>query len=108
MPGLVGLAWSAPYLHDGGVAVGPDASRQLGVPGTWDAGIAPDAANSLRALVERDLRRRVVAADKASPRAALSHVTGEGHAFWVDAAAGYSAADQDALIAYLLSLDRLQ
>ena len=34
-------------------------------------------------------------------------VTGEGHAFWVDAASGYTRADQDALLDYLLSVDAL-
>src|SRR5690606_1393341 len=32
--GLIGLAWRAPYLHAGGVAVGSDAESQLGLPGT--------------------------------------------------------------------------
>jgi len=42
-----------------------------------------------------------------SQRAMMSHVTGEGHAFWVDAAAGFTPADQAALVTYLLSVDRL-
>lgn len=107
VPNLVGLAWSAPYLHDGGVAVGADPADQLGVPGTLDRGRAPDPRNSLRALVDRDLRGRVVTANRASPRARTARVTGEGHAFWVDAASGYTRADQDALLDYLLSVDAL-
>jgi hypothetical protein len=31
--GLIGLLWTAPYLHDGGIAVGRESS-QLGVTGT--------------------------------------------------------------------------
>jgi hypothetical protein len=57
--------------------------------------------------VDRDLRGRVVTANRASPRARTARVTGEGHAFWVDAASGYTRADQDALLDYLLSVDAL-
>lgn len=107
VPNLVGLAWSAPYLHDSGVSVGPDVERQLGVPGTLDAGTPPDPANSLRALVDRSLRARVIAANKASRTAMTARVTGEGHAYWADAQAGFSPEDQTALVAYLLSVNRL-
>lgn len=107
VPNLVGLAWSAPYLHDSGVSVGPDAERQLGVPGTLDAGVLPDPANSLRALVDRSLRTRVVAANRASAKAKTARVTGEGHAYWADGEAGIPAEDQAALVAYLLSVVRL-
>ncbi|MDQ0218911.1 hypothetical protein ELQ35_10455 [Peribacillus cavernae] len=41
-PSLIGLFWSAPYLHDGGVAVGPR-MEQLGMPGTLVKGIIPDS-----------------------------------------------------------------
>ncbi len=104
---LVGLAWSAPYLHDSGVAVGPDAERQLGVPGTLDAGIAPDPANSLKALVDRGLRARVVAANAGSQKARTARVTGEGHTYWADPAAGVSGEEQTDLVAYLLSVNGL-
>ena len=107
VPNLVGLAWTAPYLHDSGVAVGPDAERQLGVPGTVDAGLAPDPANSLRALVDRDRRARVIATNAASDKARTARATGEGHAFWADRQAGISDDEQGALVAYLLSVDRL-
>jgi len=106
VPNLVGLAWSAPYLHEGGVAVGPRLD-QLGIAGTFDAGIAPDPGNSLRALVDRDLRAKVVAANAGSERQRTARVTGEGHAHWADAGAGVSQEEQDALVAYLLSVDRL-
>ncbi|MFC6050340.1 cytochrome C oxidase Cbb3, partial [Methylobacterium hispanicum] len=59
------------------------------------------------ALVDRDLRGRVVAANRASVTARTARVTGEGHAYWVDAAAGYSLSDQEALLGYLLSIDSL-
>lgn len=107
VPNLVGLAWTAPYLHDSGIAVGLDAEHQLGVPATLYKGVAPDPANSLRALVDRDLRAQVVAANAASDTARIARVTGEGHAFWADAASSISREDQTALIAYLLSIDRL-
>lgn len=107
VPNLVGLAWTAPYLHDSGVSVGPDVAKDLGVPGTLDKGVAPDPANSLRALIDRALRDRVVAVNTASEKDRTARVTGRGHAYWVDEQAGFSAADQGALITYLLSIDRL-
>jgi mono/diheme cytochrome c family protein len=107
VPNLVGLAWSAPYLHDGGVAVGPDPEHDLGMPGTFFAGKKPDARNSLVALIDRERRARVIGGNMGSQRAMMSHVSGEGHAFWVDAAAGFTPADQAALVTYLLSVDRL-
>jgi hypothetical protein len=107
VPNLVGLAWTAPYLHDSGIAVGPDPATQRGVSGTVYRGIAPDPSNSLRALIDRDLRAQVIAANKSSDTARIARVTGEGHAYWADAASGVARPDQDALIAYLLSIDTL-
>ena len=101
--GLVGLYWTAPYLHDGGVAVGPDAGADVGVSETTLKGVRPDPANSLRALVDRDLRRKVIAANEASGDLRAVHVRGVGHEYWADAAAGFSAAEQKALIHYLLT-----
>lgn len=77
--GLIGLAWSAPYLHDGSSA-------------------------SLAVLLDRSLRAPLQAELRSSAAARASHVTGQGHGWWVDAQAGYAAAEQQALIAYLLSL----
>lgn len=102
--GLIGLYWSAPYLHDGGVAVGPDDRTQLGVAGTLLKGVPPDPVNSLRALVDRQLRERVLAANRQSPALRDAHVTGAGHEFWVDGEAGFTRGEQDALIHYLLTL----
>jgi hypothetical protein len=103
VPALVGLAWTAPYLHDGGVAVGALGLASLGLPGTWQKGVRPDPRASLRALLDRPLRAQVVTANRGSPDALSVHVTGQGHEFWVDAMADFSKADQDALIEYLLS-----
>jgi hypothetical protein len=96
VPGLVGLYWTAPYLHDGGVAVGTDLARAGG-------GVVADPRNSLLALIDRDLRTRVVAANHASPELTRMGVEGIGHEQWVDRAAGFDAADQRALVEYLLA-----
>jgi hypothetical protein len=102
VPALVGLAVSAPYLHDGGVAVSRDRQRK-GMAATVLEGVAPDARESLRALVDRVLRAEVVAANRASPRLRRMHVEGSGHPYWVDAAAGVRPRDQDALLEFLLA-----
>ena len=103
VPGLRGLAWTAPYLHDGGVAAGPDPTTQAGLTGTLLRGVAPDPRESLRALVDRRLRQRVIAANQAAPDLRDLHITGAGHAFWADRAAGFTAAEQEALLDYLLA-----
>ena len=103
VPGLIGLALSAPYLHDGGVAVGAD-PRVVGVRATRGSGVSVDPANSLRALIDRGLREQVINANVNDAALAAMHVRGEGHAFWVDAEAGYSGDEQQALVDFLLSL----
>ncbi|SDM18326.1 hypothetical protein SAMN05216360_10199 [Methylobacterium phyllostachyos] len=75
MPNLVGLAWTAPCRHDAGLTLGLDAGTQLGVPGLLYKGIPPDPANALRALVDRDLRARMAAANAASDTARIARVT---------------------------------
>lgn len=115
---LRGLYLNAPYLHDGGVAVRADALAYdedgaftvvnpsgLGLTNTLALGILPDAAASLRAMVDRELRAAVVATNLADSRLVLSNLTGEGHAFWVDADAGFTARQQADLVAFLLALD---
>ncbi|WP_434130628.1 hypothetical protein [Methylocaldum sp. GT1BB] len=116
VPKLVGIRVSAPYLHDGGVAAGPEAFRregdrmvvaktdQLGMSFLF-RGMAPDPRNSLRALLDRDLRASVVAANRADPRLQKANVDGSGHEVWVDKEGGYTLRDQDDLMAFLLSLD---
>ena len=115
---LRGLAFSAPYLHDGGVAVRRDAlaysvdgsfsvvnPQGLGMAGTLNLGILPDAAGSLRALVDRRLRAQVVAANHASPALVFANLEGIGHHLWVDAEAGFSPRQQADLVDFLLALD---
>jgi hypothetical protein len=60
--------------------------------------------NSLRALIDRTLRQQVIAANAAAPSLRAMHVQGTGHAFWVDAETGFTPADQEALIQYVLAL----
>lgn len=105
VPALVGLYWSAPYLHDGGVAVGRNASTDLGLPGTVEVNRMPDPFNSLKALVDRELRARVVAANQASPDLRRMNVEGIGHSYWVDTQSGFTSDQQSALIEYLLTYD---
>ncbi|HSM81480.1 MAG TPA: hypothetical protein VLS96_07335, partial [Nodosilinea sp.] len=115
---LRGLAFSPPYLHDGGVAVGPGAlavaadgsfevinPARLGLAPTLSVGILPDAASSLRAMVDRTLRAQVIAANQADPGLVSSNLDGTGHEFYVDAAAGYTAQEQADLVNYLMALD---
>lgn len=104
-PTLVGLYWSAPYLHDGGVAVGKNAGTDLGLPGTVERNIAPDPANSLRALIDRNLRAQVVAANHASASLRRMNVEGIGHNYWIDREAAYGDEEQRAVIAYLLTYE---
>ena len=105
VPTLVGLYWSAPYLHDGGVAVGRDPETDLGLPGTVEKNRPPDPANSLLALIDRDLRTKVVAANKASAALQRMNVEGTGHNYWIDRESGYSPEEQRAAIAYLLTYE---
>jgi hypothetical protein len=117
VPSLIGLAVTAPYLHDGGVAAARGALRlsgdrfvparpdRLGLAGTLRQARLPDPAASLRVLVDRRLRAAAVAANRADPGLRRSNADGSGHAFWVDPEAGFTAADQTALIRFLLSLD---
>ncbi len=118
VPSLVGLHVTAPYLHDGGVAAGPQAvewtedegyipriREELGLTGTVLKGRSPDVENSLAALVDRGIRREVVRNNRASDRLATSNVTGAGHAYWVDSEAGFTPEEQKALVEYLMSLD---
>jgi hypothetical protein len=105
VPSLAGLYWSAPYLHDGGVSVGKNRQTELGLPGTVERNVAPDPASSLDALLNRELRSRVVAANEASPALRRMNVQGIGHNFWVDRESGFTDEDRQALILYLLSFE---
>ena len=116
--GLLGTYLKAPYLHDGGVAVAADAlriaadgsytvinSESLGVPGTLQQGRHADAYNSLRALLDRDLRQMVVDRNRADADLQRVNVEGCGHHFWVDPQGGFSYQDQSDLIDFLMALD---
>lgn len=119
VPSLIGLAVTAPYLHDGGVAAGPAAlnqpasgepfqianAEQLGMAGTLLQWIAPDPAASLRVLVDRTLRQASIVQNRANSDLQRTHVDGSGHNYWVDAQGGFTVQDQTDLIQFLLSLD---
>jgi mono/diheme cytochrome c family protein len=102
--GLLGLYWSPPYLHDSSIAVGADLGEDLGLPGTLLRGVRPDPVNSLRALVDRGLRRQLLALYEEDAQLRAVKVTGTGHENWVDADSGFSSHEQQALILYLLTL----
>ena len=117
---LRGLYLSAPYLHDGGVAVRKgslNVTRNgkftvvdptgLGLTGTLSQGLPADAASSLRALLDRDLRQQVVLANQANPTLdpERSNLDGTGHDFYVDREAGFNYRQQADLINFLLALD---
>lgn len=115
---LRGLYLSAPYLHDGGVAVRSEAIQVradgsfsvvdptgLGLSGTLSVGKLADAASSLRALIDRNLRAQVVAANRANSALVRSNLDGIGHDFYVDQATGFTPAQQADLINFLLALD---
>ncbi|WP_026700814.1 hypothetical protein [Salibacterium aidingense] len=102
--GLAGVYWQAPYLHDGGVAVGPNKKEDIGIPGTFDQGIHPDPFNSMSALVDRKLRQKVIRSNQSSQKLTDLNIEGTGHEFWVDQPAGFSPEEQEALVEYVLSL----
>ncbi|QOR64679.1 electron transport protein [Cytobacillus suaedae] len=106
VPSLIGLYWTAPYLHEGGVAVGK--YGELGLAGTLLNEIKPEPRNSLRALVDKGLRTKVIEANKASEALRKTHVQGVGHSFWVDETTGFTKSEQDALLDYLLSLYEIE
>ena len=115
---LLGLYLNAPYLHDGGVAVRQGSLNEnsdgsftvvdpsgLGLAGTLSQGKRANSASSLRALLDRQLRAAVVAANKANPALVSSNLDGTGHDFYVDKEAGFTPRQQTDLINFLLSLD---
>ncbi|KAM3102817.1 hypothetical protein ACKFKF_03625 [Phormidesmis sp. 146-12] len=117
-PSLRGLYLTAPYLHDGGVAVrkgalqvGADGSFSivdpsgLGLSGTLSQAIPADPADSLRALLDRSLRTQVIAVNRLNPALQLSNLDGTGHEFYVDATTGFSPSQQNDLVNFLLALD---
>jgi hypothetical protein len=113
---LVGLAVSAPYLHDGGVAVGPagvnkddsgcyrvkDVS-QLGWTGLRMQNTVPEARASLFGLLDREVRTAVISGNN-EPGLKRSHISGTGHQFWIDRQAGFTCTDQNSAVEFLLSI----
>jgi cytochrome c5 len=124
-PTLRGLYISAPYLHDGGVAVAPNALVAgpggwfvpaevvdgvpvgLGLPYTLQQALPADPTNSLRALVDRNVRGYVVAVNEGYNDGTLDliNVQGVGHPFYVDAESGATVEQQTDLINFMLALD---
>jgi len=104
VPSLIGLYLTAPYLHDGGVAAGTEPD-QLGMAGTLMQNIKPDPAASLRVLVDRNLRQKAIAANRANSDLQATNVDGSGHEYWIDETTGYTAQEQNDLIQFLLSID---
>jgi Di-haem oxidoreductase, putative peroxidase len=117
---LRGLYLSAPYLHDGGVAVREGSLKAfgdgrfqvvdpsgLGLTGTLSLGLPADPASSLRALLDRELREKVVKANKLNPALSpeRSNLDGKGHEFYVDNQARFSPQQQTDLVNFLLALD---
>ncbi len=101
-PGLLGLYWRAPYLTDGGVAMGFEGG-EIGLPLTLLAQRPVDPVQSLHALFDRDLRGQVILANSSHPDLRQVHVKGAGHEHWVDRRAGFLDEERQDLIAFLLS-----
>ncbi len=97
---LLGLNWSAPYLHDGGVAVGKN--NELGLPNTLLKGVPADPYNSLKAMVDSQLRSKVIKENLKAESLSSAHVSGKGHEYWVDNTTGFTKKEQEALLYYLL------
>jgi hypothetical protein len=57
------------------------------------------------ALVDRDLRGKVVAANAASASLRRMNVQGIGHRYWVDPQGGFTREQERALILYLLTYE---
>jgi hypothetical protein len=114
---LLGINFSAPYLHDGGVSVRKNSLKiesgkvtvadptGLGLPGTLRQGISADSASSLRALVDSNLRSQVIAANKAEPELVRGNLDGTGHNFYVDGTTGFTVKQQTDLVNFLMALD---
>lgn len=113
---LVGLAYSAPYLHDGGVAAGAGAlqkendgcyrvhdTSQLGWTGLLMQDIVPDPRGSLYGLIDRQIRNGIMAGN-AQDQFRHAHVSGAGHSFWIDQEAGFTCDEQNSVVEFLLSI----
>jgi len=116
--GLLGTYLKAPFLHDGSIACTADAIHVdadgrhmvlditgIGIPGTTMAGRKLDPGNSLRVLLDRELRAILIANNAADPTLVTNGIEGTGHEFYVDPVAGFSYSQQSDLVAFLLALD---
>jgi hypothetical protein len=116
--GLLGTYLKAPYLHDGSIAataesirVAPDGSYTIndrsgiGIPGTTKSFKPLHAGNSLRTLIDRDLRAILLQNNSADASLVVNGVEGTGHEFFVDPVSGFTYRQQTDLIAFLLALD---
>jgi hypothetical protein len=116
--GLLGTYLKAPYLHDGSVAATAEAIHVLtdgsyeildrggiGIPGTSKSGKLIHAGNSLRVLLDHDLRQILLENNAADPTLVIDGIEGTGHDFFVDPANGFDYQQQTDLIAFLLALD---
>ncbi|WP_227936535.1 hypothetical protein [Alkalihalobacillus deserti] len=68
-------------------------------------GKLPDPYNSLKALIDKDLRQKVIQTNLAVPELKDVYTEGVGHEFRVDRTTGFTEEDQDALIKYLMILN---
>lgn len=68
-------------------------------------GIQLNPGSSLQVLLDRQLRERAIAANRANPDLQKSNVDGSGHNYWVDAETGFTTQDRIYLIEFLLALD---
>lgn len=101
VPSLVGLYWSAPYLHDGSAACSKhgDVVNCGIVPGWLSGDFVPDPELSLLAVIDRHYR------PSPTPELRRMNISGEGHNYWVDQQAGFAPQEQRALILYLLTYE---
>jgi hypothetical protein len=77
----------------------------MGLAGTWMQQIEPDPEASLRVLVDRNLRKAAVEANRESPELQAIHSDGSGHNYWVDCKAGFTPEDQTAIVQFLMAID---
>ena len=114
----MGTYFKAPYLHDGSVAstaeaihVSADGSYEvidrggIGIPGTSKAGKSIHPGNSLRVLLDHDLRQILLENNASDPTLVIDGIEGTGHDFFVDPASGFTYQQQMDLVAFLLALD---
>ena len=78
--------------------------NEVGVPGTILSNKKHDPRNSLLAMIDSSLRKKVIKANNENHNLKTAHVSGKGHVFWVDSSTGFTKEQQQALIDYLLKV----